>query len=88
MGKRIDNLETQICKLQQQNKRLQDELDREIKNNRKLVKALKKYADKGNWDDCLSWNGWDEDSELIERAQFSMRGFEIAEDVLKEVEEV
>ena len=30
-----------------QNKRLQAELDREIKINRKLVKALKEYADKG-----------------------------------------
>lgn len=88
MGTRIDNLETQIYELQQQNERLQAELDKQIKDNRKLVKALKEYADESNWDDCLSWNGWEEDSEVIDKAQFGMRGFETAQQVLKEIEEV
>lgn len=34
----------QIDELWQQNERLQAELDREIKKNRKLVKTLKEYA--------------------------------------------
>lgn len=44
MGIRTDNLEIKICELQQQNERLQAELECEIKKNRKLVKALKEYA--------------------------------------------
>lgn len=64
-----------------QNERLQAELDREIKKNRKLVKALKEYADKSNWSDYFGdcdgmfWDCGD-------------KGFETAQQTLKEIEEV
>lgn len=58
MGTRVDNLEDEIFdlkeqlsfvisemnRLEEQNKSLQAELDKQIKDNRKLVKALKVYA--------------------------------------------
>ena len=52
------------------------------------VKALKEYADEGSWCDCLSWNGWMEDSEVVCGGQFGENGFEPAQKALKEMEEV
>ena len=81
MGTRVDNLETQIYELQQQNERLQAELDKQIKDNRKLIKTLKEYADRRNWSDYFGdCDGmfWD----------CGNKGFETAQYVLKEVEEV
>lgn len=54
-----------------QNESLQSELDKQIKDNRKLVRALKEYADKNFW-----YGRDDED------------GWELAQQTLKEIEEV
>ena len=81
MGTRVDNLETQIYELQKQNNRLQSELDKQIKDNRKLIKALKEYANKDNW--CYT----EDDYQLVFVNGENDNGFEIARDVLKEIEE-
>ena len=99
MGTRVDNLENQIFdlkeqlsfvisemnRLEEQNKSLQAELDKEVKDNRKLVKALKEYANKDNWRcDTITgfqsvWQGGIDDEQV---------GNILAQDVLKEIEEV
>lgn len=65
-----------------QNKRLQAELDCEIKKNRKLVKALEKYANK----DC--WLRYGDENLKIVFIYASHHGYETAQQVIKEVEEV
>ena len=50
------------------------------------IKTLGLYADKGNWCDCLSWNGWMEESSVVNCGQFGENGFEPAQKALKEIE--
>lgn len=47
--------------------------------------ALKQYADKGNWQDCLDWNGCEEDSTIVEKGQFGENGYTIAEKALEKI---
>lgn len=47
--------------------------------------ALKQYANKGNWQDCLYWNGYEEDSFVVEKAQFGEDGYTIAEKALEKI---
>lgn len=47
------------------------------------TKALKKYADYGNWWGCL-----DEDDNIVEEGMFRERGYEPAKEALKEMEGV
>lgn len=49
--------------------------------------ALKQYADKGNWQDCLDWNGYMEDSFVVEKGQFGENGYTVAEDALEKIKE-
>lgn len=49
LEKPIENPETENQRLKEQNASLQSELDKIIRENRKLVKVLKKYADEKNW---------------------------------------
>lgn len=62
--------------VEQQNTRLQSELDKQIKDNRKLVKALKMYANTEPY--VLKEDDWGKQVLDIRK---------IAQDVLKEVEE-
>jgi hypothetical protein len=69
--------------------------ERTIKERKRLekkleiaTKALKLYADVGNWCDCLSWNGFTEDSEVVEDGQFGENGYEPAHKALKEMKKV
>lgn len=48
----INDKDAEILELKDQNKSLQSELDKQIKDNRKLVRALKEYADMSNWFVC------------------------------------
>lgn len=82
MGTRVDNLETQIYELQQQNERLQAELDKQIKDNRKLVKALKEYASPLNWHEQMVWQR-PEDTDY----EGGFNGEYLAKETLKEIEE-
>lgn len=52
------------------------------------TKALELYADDGNWCNCLSWNGFMEDNEVVEDGQFGEYGYEPARKALKEMEGV
>lgn len=58
-----------------QNSRLQSELDKQIKDNRKLVKALKEYGESDNWDLLL-----------FEKENVKY-GWRLAQKVLKEIGE-
>lgn len=51
------------------------------------VKALKEYANRGNWQDCLDWNGWIEDSFIVENGQFGENGYTIAEEALEKIKD-
>lgn len=64
---------------------------KEIELEKKLeiaTKALKLYADDGNWCNCLSWNGFIEDNEVVKDGQFGENGYEPAQKALKEMEGV
>lgn len=50
------------------------------------TKALNLYADKGNWCNCLSWDGFMEDNEVVCDGQFGENGFEPAQKALKEID--
>lgn len=68
-----------------ENEKLKNELDKQIKDNRKLVKALKKYAYEGNWE-CLFYDkvyGKDSDTNWNNDGN----GYDLAQQVLKEVGE-
>lgn len=47
--------------------------------------ALVEYGDKGNWADCISWNGYMEDSVYVQSAQFGENGYTIAEEALNKI---
>lgn len=47
--------------------------------------ALKQYANKWNWQDCLNWNGFEEDSFVVEKAQFGEDGYTIAKKALEKI---
>ena len=49
------------------------------------TKALKQYAEEGNWDDCRSYNFYIDDMALVEKAQFGEKGYEPAQKALKEI---
>ena len=60
----------------------------ELENKLEIAKkALKEYADQGNWSDCLSWNGWKEDSIIVQKAQFGENGYTVAEEALAKIKE-
>ena len=61
--------------LEAENQRLKNELDKQIKDNRKLVKALKEYGESDNWDLLL-----------FEKENVKY-GWRLARQVLKEIEE-
>lgn len=69
-----------------------NELENEnMKLKKQLViatKALKEYAEEGNWDDCRSYNFYIDDMDLVEKAQFGEKGYELANKALKEMEGV
>ena len=52
------------------------------------IKVLKEYADEGNWCNCLSWNGFMEDSEVVCDGQFGEKGFVPAKNALLKMIEV
>lgn len=59
---------------------------KELEKKLKIAKeALKQYADKGNWQDCLDWNGYMEDCFVVEKGQFGENGYTVAEEALKEI---
>lgn len=59
---------------------------RELEEKLKIAKeALKQYADKGNWQDCLYWNGYMEDSFVVEKGQFGENGYTVAEEALEKI---
>ena len=64
-----------------------DELSRKaLQLEKKLeiaTKALKEYADYGNWWGCLN-----EDDDIVEEGMFRERGYELANTALKEMEGV
>lgn len=70
-----------IPALIQQNQNLQSELDKEIKKNSKLVKALKDYANK----DC--WFRYGDENLKIVFIYSGYNGYELAQLVLKEIGE-
>lgn len=61
-----------------QNSRLQSELDKQIKDNRKLVKALKVYAESDYW------FTYDDEENVF---MYGGNGYDLAQEVLKEVGE-
>jgi len=70
--------------LEEENQRLKEQLDREIKINRKMKKALKTYSYEENWD-CLYDNhvyGKDPDTNWNKEGN----GYDLAQEVLKEIE--
>lgn len=52
------------------------------------TKALKEYADDGNWDDIRSYNFYIDDTYFVEKAEFREKGYEPAKKALKEMEGV
>lgn len=66
--------------VEQQNTRLQSELDKQIKDNRKLVNALEKYANSGYWFASTEFDG---DCVFLHP---DSNGYEIAQQVLKEID--
>lgn len=89
----IENLtpdEEIIHKLGEQIKRLQDLLEVSEKEHYKTpqrldiaTKVLELYADDGNWCNCLSWNGFMEESNVVENGQFGENGYEPPKKVQK-----
>ncbi len=55
----INDKDAEILDLKKQNESLQSELDKQIKDNRKLVRALKEYADVNFWYGRDDENGWE-----------------------------
>lgn len=65
----MNNLETQLL----------EEL-RTYKDALKIATdALREYAEEGNWFDCLSWNGYMDDSEVVIRGQYGEKGYKPAQ---------
>ena len=50
------------------------------------VKALKEYAEEGNWDDIRSYNFSIDDTYFVEKAEFREKGYEPAKKALKEID--
>lgn len=65
--------------LKAENQRLKEQLDREIKINRKMKRALEKYADNMNW--CV-----DRYSNKYKKWARCEDGFKLAKQVLKEID--
>ena len=60
----------------------------ELKNKLEIArKALEEYADQGNWQDCLDWNGYMEDSFVVEIGRFDKNGYTTAEEALEKIKE-
>lgn len=75
----IDNQERVIKEQKEDIERLQEQLDREIHINRKMKRALEKYADNMNW--CV-----DRYSNKYKKWARCEDGFKLAKQVLKEIE--
>jgi len=66
--------------LKAENQRLKNELDKQIKDNRKLVKALKEYANMSNWFVCYLRHHF-----IFKKDNYKAN--ELAKETLKEIEE-
>lgn len=69
-----------IDRLTAENQRLKEQLDKEIHINRKLVKALKMYADMSNWFVCYLRHHF-----IFKKDNYKAN--ELAKETLKEVGE-
>lgn len=67
-------------KLEAENQRLKAQLDREIKINRKMKRALEKYANSGYWFVSTEFDG---DCVFLHP---DYNGYELAQQVLKEID--
>lgn len=76
----IDNQERVIKEQKEDIERLQAQLDREIKINRKMKSALEKYANSGYWFVSTEFDG---DCVFLHP---DSNGYEIAQQVLKEID--
>lgn len=70
------NATYKVDEIKKQNEILSNKLDI-------AINALKEYADQGNWDDCLSWNGYMDDSEVVEKGQYGIHGYNFAQKALE-----